>query len=407
MIALLGMLTILAVGFALSSNRRHIRLRVVGAAFALQAGIAILALYVPLGQTVLEHGARGVENLIGYADAGIRFLFGPLGTDEVGYIFAFRVLPPIIFVSSLIGVLYYLRIMQRIVILVGGFLRRVIGSRQVESLSAAANIFVGMIEAPLVVRPYLRQIGTSQLFSVMAVGLSSVAGAILLGYAALGIRLDYLLAAAFMAAPGGLLQAKMLMPEGPDEPAEDIADLKIDSFDPDSRPANVVEAAAEGAMTGLKIAVGVGAMLLAFVALLALFNDLFGWAGGLVGIETLSFEKVLGWLLAPFMFLLGVPWDEAVVAGNLVGQKTILNEFIAFARLAEIKDSISDHTEAVLTFALCGFANLQALAIIYGGLGTLVPERKHEIARLGFKAVLAGFLSNMMSAAMASLLLSL
>jgi len=427
MIALLGILTILVIAVAASTNRAAIRPRVAASAFAIQAGIAVFALYLPFGKTALATLSTGVNRLVGYADEGIQFLFGPLGGDSLGYIVAFRVLPVIIFVSSVIAVLYHLRIMQRIVLIVGGGLRRLIGTRQVESLCAAANIFVGMIEAPLVVRPYLSTLTRSQLFAVMAVGLSSVSGAILVGYASMGIRLDYLLPAAFMAAPGGLLMAKILMPEALDEPPEDIEALRVDAFDPEHRPVNVIEAAAEGAMAGLQIAVRVGAMLLAFVALLALLNDLFGLIGmglalpvdavaGWFGVADpslaeilrgLTLEKVLGWILAPLMVLLGIPWDEATIAGNLVGQKTILNEFIAFAQLAEIKDSIGAHTEAVVTFALCGFANLQALAIIFGGLGAMVPERKHEIARLGLRATFAGILSNLMSAGLASLLLRL
>lgn len=407
MIALLGILALLGIAVASSTERRHIRLRVVASAFALQAGIAAFALYTEAGRIVLESLAGGVQQLIGYADTGIVFLFGPLGDNSLGYIFAFRVLPAIIFVSAVIAVLYHLRIMQRVVLLIGGLLRKLIGTSQVESLSAAANIFVGMIEAPLVVRPYLASLSRSQLFSVMAVGLSSVSGAILVGYASLGIELRYLLPAAFMAAPGGLLMAKLLCPDDPETPQEDLASLQIDAFDPDNRPANVIEAAADGAMTGLRIAVGVGALLLAFVAILAMLNDLFGWFGGLVGIEGLSFEYLLGLVLSPLMWLMGIPWAEAVSAGNLVGQKTILNEFIAYAQLVQIQDSLSPHTRAVVTFALCGFANFQALAIIFGGLGTMVPSRRHEIARLGLRAVFAGFLSNLMSAALASVFLSL
>ncbi|GAK33393.1 nucleoside permease [Iodidimonas nitroreducens] len=407
MIALAGMLLLLAIGVLASSNWRHIRFRVVGSAFALQALIAIFALYIPMGKDVLGAVALGVGSIVTYADEGISFLFGPLGNDSSGFIFAFRVLPVIVFVSSLIAVLYYLKIMQWIVLLIGGGLQKIIGARPVESLSAAANIFVGMVEAPLVVRPYLASLSHSQLFSVMAVGLSSVSGAILVGYASLGINLEYLLAAAFMAAPGGLLQAKLLMPESPDEREEPIKALDATGFDPKNKPANVIEAAADGAMSGLKIAVSVGALLLAFVALLALLNDLFGGIGSLLGFEDLSLELVLGVVLSPLMYLMGIPWHEAAAAGNLLGQKTILNEFIAYVQLAQIQDTLSAHSVAVITFALCGFANFPALAIIFGGLGAMLPDRKSEIARLGLKAILAGTLSNLMSAAMASFLLSL
>ena len=407
MIAILGVVTLIAIAILFSENRRAINPRIVGAAFALQAGIAVFALYAPIGQNVLESMATGVQNVINYADDGIEFLFGELATEKLGFIFAVKVLPVIIFVSSFIATLYHLRIMQFIVIGLGGAIRKVVGASQVESLCAAANIFVGMIEAPLVVRPYLASLTRPQLFAIMSTGLASVSGAILVGYASIGIDLNYLIAAAFMAAPGGLLMGKLLLPDDPDAKAPEVKKLKIDAFDPDHRPVNVIEAAADGAAAGLKIAVGVGAMLLAFVALLSLLNGIFSSVGELFGVEGLTLEYILGVLFSPLMFLLGIPWDEAAAAGNLVGQKIILNEFIAFKNLADTKEALSPHSQAVATFALCGFANLSALAIIFGGLGGMVPERKHEIAKLGLKAVLAGTLSNLMSAALASVLLSL
>ena len=406
-IAVVGVAAIIGIAVLFSENRRAIRPRTVGAAFALQAALAVFALYVPFGRTVLEAMANGVQNVVDYANDGIEFLFGGIVSGELGFIFAFNVLPVIVFVSALIAALYYLRIMQWIVVILGGGLRRVVGASQVESLCSAANVFVGMIEAPLVVRPYLATLTRAQLFTVMAVGLSSVSGAILIGYASLGIDLNYLLPAAFMAAPGGLLMAKLLVPDAPGEEKPETEALNIEAFDPEDRPANVIEAAADGAASGLKIAVGVGAMLLAFVALLSLLNGIFAAVGDLFGVEGMTLEYLLGQLFAPLMFLLGVPWSEAAVAGNLLGQKIILNEFIAFVKLADVKDTLSAHTQAVVTFALCGFANLSALAIVFGGLGSMVPDRKHEIAKMGLKAVLAGTLSNLMSAALASVLLSL
>ncbi|MGF1606605.1 MAG: NupC/NupG family nucleoside CNT transporter [Rhodothalassiaceae bacterium] len=407
MIAIVGMAVLVGLAVLFSQDRRAISLRVTVAAFALQAGLAVLVLYVPFGQRALASAAFGAQNIINYADAGIRFLFGELGRDETGFIFAFRVLPIIVFVSSLIAVLYHIRLMQLIVIVIGGGLRRVIGSSRVESLVAAANIFIGMVESPLVVRPYLSRLSHSEMFAVMAVGLSSVSGAILAGYAAIGIDLQYLLAAAFMAAPGGLFMAKLLVPEDPANHVAEPEKLQITAFDPDNRPVNVIEAAADGAAEGLKIAAGVGAMLLAFVALLALVNGIVGWLGGLVGLEALTLEKILGYPLAPLMYLVGVPWQDAVTAGNLLGQKTILNEFLAFVSLTQVSDQLTDHGRAVITFALCGFANFSALAIVMGGLGSLVPDRRHEIAKLGVLAVISGTLANLMSAALASLLLSL
>lgn len=407
MIALSGVVFLFAVAVLASTDRRNIRPRIVLSAFAIQVAIAVFALYVPFGKTVLASLASGVGGIVTYADQGIAFLFGPLGNDSLGFIFAFRVLPVIVFVSALISVLYHLRIMPVIVAVIGGGLKRITGAREIESLSAAANIFVGMIEAPLVVRPYLATLSRSELFSVMAVGLSSVSGAILLGYAAIGIDLEYLLPAAFMAAPGGLLMAKLLMPESPEDASSPTPVVDIAAINAETRATNVIEAAGNGAMSGLGIAVGVGAMLLAFIALLALLNDIFAGLGNLVGISGLSLEHVLGLLLAPVMYLMGIPWSEAAVAGNLLGQKTILNEFIAYAQLAKIDETLSPHSVAVITFALCGFANFQALAIIFGGLGAMIPERKKELAQMGMRAVLAGTLANLMSAALASLLLTL
>jgi concentrative nucleoside transporter, CNT family len=406
-IAFLGVLAIPLIAVVFSENRRAIRLRVVLTAFALQAGIAVFVLYTQVGQTVLKNAAIGVQAVIQYANAGIDFVFGPLANaDGVGFVFAIKVLAVIVFVSSLMSVLYHLRIMQMIVFVIGGALQRIIGTGRIESLCAAANIFVGPIEAPLAVRPYLPGLSRSQLFAVMAAGLSSVAGAVLLGYINLGIDAQYLIAAAFMAAPGGLLMAKILVP---DDPQEAKTKEKIDLFKAadEGRAVNVIEAAADGATAGMKLALQIGAMLIAFIALVAMLNGLFSWVGGWFGMPELTLEYVLGLIFSPLMLLLGVPWEEAIVAGNLVGQKTILNEFIAFVKLAEIQGGLSEHTRAVTTIALCGFANLNALAIVLGGLGGLIPERKREIARLGLRAVLAGTLSNLMSAAMAGALFAL
>ncbi len=387
-----------------------IRPRVVLAAFAVQASIAIFVLAVPIGQTVLLAVSQGVQGIIDNALTGIRFLFGDLASDKFGApIFAVTVLPVIIFVSSLMAALYHLRIMQYVVLIIGGFFRLIIGTSRVESMCAAANIFVGPIEAPLVVRPYLSKLSRARLFAVMATGLSSVAGAILLGYASLGVRIDYLVAAAFMSAPGGLLMAKMLVPETAEEAEKEKDEVSLDirSFDADHRPVNVIEAAADGAAAGLQVAAHVGAMLIAFIALVSLLNSFVSFAGSLVGFPELTVETILGTLFSPLMLLLGIPWEDAIAAGNLIGQKTVLNEFIAFVQFIEIKETLTEHTQAVITFALCGFANLNALAIIFGGLGGLIPERKSEIAQLGLKAILAGALSNLMSAALASTILSL
>lgn len=403
---ILGVIVILGVGAFASERTRSISPRIVFSTLALQAAVAGFALATEAGQVVLGVMTRGAQNIISYADDGIIFLFGDLGDPSKMFIVAFRVLPVIIFVSSLVAVLYHLRIMQVFIQSIGWLLRTLVGTSRLESINAAANIFVGMVESPLTIRPYLEKLTRSQLFAVMSVGLSSVAGAVLVGYASLGVELKYLLPAAFMSAPGGLLMAKLLVPETgtPFEP--DAADLKTSSFG-ETKPVNVVEAAADGAASGMKLAANVGAMLIAFVALVALVNGILGSVGGLFGYPGVTLEFILGYLFAPVAFLIGIPWEEAVQAGGLLGQKVILNEFLAYVSFAEVRDVFSPHSQAVITFALCGFANLSGMAILMGGLAGMVPSRKSEIAQLGFKTVLAGTLSNLMSASLASVFMTL
>ena len=401
-----GMALILLIACALSTGRRNIRLRVVGAAFALQAGIAVIVLYIPAGKRIIEAMAFGVSNLLGYASAGTNFIFGPLASPELGgNSFAIAALPVIIFFSALISILYYLGIMQFIIKWVGGAIQKVTGISKVESLCAAANIFVGQSESPLVIRPYLASLTQSQLFTVMSVGMAGVAGTILAAYAAMGIRVDYLLAAAFMSAPGGILMAKIIMPDNPDDPAPE--DLVIAVEYEDEKPANIIMAAGMGAQTGVKLAVAVGAMVLAFVALVALANGLLGGIGGWFGYPDLSFQLVIGYIFAPIMFLLGVPWNEALGAGGLFGTKVVLNEFVAFIELGKIQDGISPLTNAIVIFALCGFANFSSIAIQLAVTGGLAPNQRPVIARLGLRALAAGSLANLMSAALAGILLSL
>ncbi|WP_217908023.1 NupC/NupG family nucleoside CNT transporter [Parasphingorhabdus flavimaris] len=401
-----GMALILLIALALSTGRRNIRLRVVGAAFALQAGIAVIVLYIPAGKRIIEAMAFGVSSLLGYASAGTNFIFGPLASPEMGgNSFAIAALPVIIFFSALISILYYLGIMQFIIKWVGGAIQKVTGISKVESLCAAANIFVGQSESPLVIRPYLASLTQSQLFTVMSVGMAGVAGTILAAYAAMGIRVDYLLAAAFMSAPGGILMAKIIMPDNPDDPAPE--ELLIAVEYEEEKPANIIMAAAMGAQTGVKLAVAVGAMVLAFVALVALANGLLGGIGGWFGMPDLSFQLVIGYIFAPIMFLLGVPWNEALGAGGLFGTKIVLNEFVAFIELGKIQDGISPLTNAIVIFALCGFANFSSIAIQLAVTGGLAPNQRPVIARLGLRALAAGSLANLMSAALAGILLSL
>src|SRR5918993_1338254 len=412
-----GILVILGIAFALSSNRRAIRTRVVGAAFALQAGIAVLVIYTDWGRAGIEAMSRGVANLLGYAGQGTAFLFGGLASHELGQNFAIQALPVIIFFAALVAILYHLGIMQRIVRWVGGAIGWITGIGRVESLSAAANIFVGQSESPLVVRPYLAALAPSQLFTIMTVGMAGVAGTILAAYAALlgEAYLPYLLAAAFMSAPGGILMAKIIMPDdppGPDElpleggAAEDDQVDVAETFEEGEQPANIIMAAAQGAQTGVKLAVAVGAMVLAFVALVALANGLLGGIGAWFGQPDLSFQMLVGFIFQPIMFLIGVPWNEAGTAGGLFGTKVVLNEFVAFIDLgAMAPGTLSDRSRAIVTFALCGFANFSSIAIQMAVTGGLAPNQRPVIARLGIKALIAGSLANLMSAALAGMLL--
>jgi CNT family concentrative nucleoside transporter len=415
-----GIAVILALAFLLSSNRRAIRLRVVAAAFALQAGIAVLVLYTPWGRAAIEGMARGVSNLLGYANRGTEFLFGPSETNPLANTFAIAALPVIVFFASLVAILYYLGIMQRIVRWVGGAIGWVTGISRVESLAAAANIFVGQSESPLVVRPYLAALTPPQLFTIMVVGMAGVAGTILAAYAALlgDPALPYLLAAAFMSAPGGILMAKIMMPddvkradelplEGGEAAATDDQIDVAETFEEGEQPANLIMAAAQGAQTGVKLAVAVGAMVLAFVALVALANGLLGGVGGWFGQPDLSFQQIIGTVFQPIMYLIGVPWNEAGAAGGLFGTKLVLNEFVAFIDLGAMQGSaaLSPRSVAIVTFALCGFANFSSIAIQMAVTGGLAPNQRPVIARLGIKALIAGSLANLMSAALAGLLL--
>lgn len=435
--SLLGMLLILGIAFALSSNRRAVRPRVVLAAFGLQAGLAALVLYVPAGNAALQVVAGGVSSLLAYAHSGVDFLFGPLAKPEIGGAsFAISALPVIIFFASLISILYYLRIMPLVIRWIGGGLEKITGISRIESLCAASNIFVGQSEAPLVIRPYLAALSPAQLFCVMTVGMAGVAGTILAAYASMGIRIDYLVAAAFMSAPGGICMAKIIMPDPRTPPPVD-GDLPENMVPPaglaaaalnradvthqpgvhvdepvplahdEERPANIIMAASEGAQTGVKLAVAVGAMVLAFVALVALANGIVGGVGHWFGIADLSFQKLLGYVFAPIFSLLGAPtWAEAMRAGGMFGTKIVLNEFVSFIDLGQARE-LSAKTVAIVTFALCGFANFSSIAIQMAVTGSLAPNQRPLIARLGLKALAAGALSNLMSAALAGMFLSL
>ncbi|MFK3890553.1 NupC/NupG family nucleoside CNT transporter [Sphingomonas sp. NPDC079357] len=439
LIGLAGIAVILLLAVLLSADRRAIRLRIVASAFALQATIATIVLYWTPGRAALAGASSGVAALLGYSQKGTEFLFGNLASPAVGgQSFAIAALPVIIFFASLVSILYYLGVMQFVVRWIGGAIEKVIGTSKVESLCAAANIFVGQSESPLVIRPYLAGLTPAQVFTVMTSGMAGVAGTILAAYASMGISIDYLLAASFMAAPGGILMAKIIMPdrvvppEGelplgdlPDETRQiELAEARISGRGPaallpegtpgeplpdathdEEKPANLIMAAAQGAQTGVKLAVAVGAMVLAFVALVALANGLLGAAGGLIGMPGLSFQGLLGYVFQPVMYLLGVPWSEAAIAGGLFGEKIVLNEFVAYIDLGKQAAALSPRTIAVVTFALCGFANFSSIAIQMAVTGSLAPNQRPTIARLGLRALAAGSLANLMSAALAGLLI--
>ncbi|MCF2949514.1 NupC/NupG family nucleoside CNT transporter [Paraglaciecola aquimarina] len=402
MVSLIGVVLMLVIAYAASAHRKAINWRTVGGAFAVQASIGALVLYFPPGIQFLLALTGYVENIIGYSQDGINFIFGDLGNKSIGFIFAFNVLPVIIFFSSLITVLYHLKIMDVVIRVIGGFLQKVLKTSRPESMSAAANIFVGQTEAPLVIKPFIPNLTRSELFAVMVGGLASIAGSVMAGYAGMGVEIKYLLAASFMAAPGGLLMAKMIIPET-EEYKNELSDEAIK----ENQYANIFDAAASGAASGLKLAVNVGAMLLAFIGLIALLNGLIGWAGGLFGTENLSFEVILGYVFQPIAWTLGVPWSEANIAGSFIGQKMVVNEFVAYLDFLQHQADISPHSQAIIIFSLCGFANFSSIAILMGGIGALAPNRRKEIAQLGLKTVLAATLANLMSAALAGFYLSL
>lgn len=395
---MIGILVVLGIAFLFSSAKTSIKPRTVLGGLTIQILFAFIVLKWEFGRGILKGFAEGVQNIINYANEGISFLFGPAADVEgFGFVFAFQVLTIIIFFSSLISVLYYLRIMQVLIKFIGGALSKLLGTSKAESMSAAANIFVGQTEAPLVIRPFIARMTKSELFAVMTGGLASVAGSVLVGYALLGVPIEYLLAASFMAAPAGLILAKVMIPETEEPNNENFI------MEKDEQSVNVIDAAARGASDGLKLAVNVGAMLLAFIALIALINGILGGIGGWFGAEGLSLEGILGFIFAPLAFAIGVPWEEAVQAGSYIGQKLVLNEFVAYSSFAPEIGNLSPKTVIVVSFALCGFANLSSMAILLGGLGAMAPNRRSDIAKLGLRAVAAGMLASLLSASIAGM----
>jgi concentrative nucleoside transporter, CNT family len=393
---LLGLAAILALAFLFSSNRGRIPWRTVIVGLTIQVAFAALVLRWSVGREVLDFFAGQVKALIDYTNAGIEFLFGKLVADRQETIFALQVLPVIIFLGALVGLLYYLRVIQWVVEIGGGAISWLLRTSKVESLYAATVIFLGQSEAPLMIQSYLKRLTRSELFAVMTGGFASVAGSTLVGYALLGAPLPYLLAATVMNAPASLYIAKMMLPETEESSSDEgVRDVR------DTESANVIDATARGALAGGRIAVIVGCLLIAFIALIALANGLLSGVGEWFGYEGLTFERVLGWVFAPVAWLIGVPWDEAAQAGTYIGEKTVLNEFVAYADFGPNVKNLSDQTVVVVTFALAGFANFASIAIQIGSIGGLAPERRGEVAQLGLKALLAGSLVNLSNAAIA------
>ena len=414
--SLIGMGVLLLAAYALSINRRAIRPRVVLSALLAQIAIGALVLFGPAGRVALSDIAIGVNHVLAFGEAGVSFVFGPLvgprmftvfGDD--GFVFALRVLPMIVFVTALISVLYYLGIMRWLVLILGTLFHKLLGVSRLESFSAVTTIFVGQAEMPAVVKPFINDMTGPELFAVMASGMAAVSGSVLAGYAGLGVNVEYLIAASFMAVPGGLLFAKIICPSV--EPS--TAQFRDVNFD-EHRPDNIIQAAGSGAEVGLRIALMVGAMLIAFIGLIALVNCLVGAIGGWFGHPTLSLEMILGEGLAPLAYLLGVPWKDAAIAGNFIGQKLLLNEFVAYVGFAPYlkgaaaiaaagRQALDPKTIEIVSFALCGFANFSSIAILAGGFSAVAPDRRAEVARYGLRVVAAATLSNLMSADIAGL----
>ncbi|KJG09763.1 NupC/NupG family nucleoside CNT transporter [Photobacterium kishitanii] len=418
LISLAGIAILVLCAILLSDNRKAINWRTVIGALVLQASFAALVLYIPLGQKMLGAMSDGVAGLLSFADVGIKFVFGDLANiEKSGFVFAIRVLPLVIFISALISLLYYFGIMQWVIKVLGGGIQKLLGTSRAESLVATGNIFLSQGESPLLIRPFLAKMTRSELFVVMTCGMASVAGSVLGGYAGLGVDLKFLIAASFMAAPGGLLMAKILVPE--QETPEEQVEIEMAT----SEHSNAIDALAAGAMNGMKVSVAIGTMLIAFVSVIAMANAGLEQVGyGLasltstMGMESLSqwfattplsMQLILGYIFSPLAFVVGVPANEMMAAGTFIGEKLILNEFVAFMDFASVKQTLSAHTQVIITFALCGFANIGSIAIQIGSIGVMAPERRSDVARLGFKAVMAATLANLMSATLAGIFVTL
>ena len=403
-IGLIGIIVILGIATLFSDNRKKINWRLVGIGLALQVVFALIILKIPAGRAFFDFCSKAITKLLDFTLEGSKFLFGNLmNQDTFGMIFALQVLPTIIFFSALMGILYYLGIMQFIVKIIAKGLCKLLGTSGAETLSAVGNIFLGQTEAPLLVKPFIKDMTKSELMAIMVGGMATVAGGVMAGYVAMGINAGDLLAGSIMAAPAGLILAKILVPETEEPKTKGTTDVKVEQT-----ASNVVEAAANGASEGLGLALNVAAMLLAFVALIALLNYIVAAIGGLFGFPTLSFQWILGKIFSPLTFVMGIPTVDLGTAGSLLGQKVMINEFVAYSEMSKYvaAGTLQPKTVLILTYALCGFANISSVAIQIGGIGALAPDRKGLIAKLGFKALLGGALATSLTGTIAGVLFS-
>ena len=397
-----GLAALLAIGFGLSSNRRKISWRVIAWGLGLQATFAVFVLRIPVGQRIFRALGAAVTWLLSFSYAGSSFVFGDIGAQhsKFGVVFAFQVLPAIIFVSALFAIMYYLGIMQVVVKAFAVMMNKVMGASGAESLNVAASIFMGQTEAPLTIRPFLPRMTRSELMTVMTAGMAHVSGSIMAAYIAFGIEARHLLTAVIMTAPGTIMMAKILEPET--EVPETLGGVRVEIPRTD---VNVVDAAARGTSEGLHLMLNVIAMLISFIALIALINGVLGFAHQYVTFIPENLQTILGWLFYPVAWVMGVPGHDTNTIAGLLGTRMVLNEFIAYAQLGPLKATLDPVSFTIATFALCGFANVSSVGIQIGGIGALAPERKHDLARLGFRAMLAGTLANFLSATLAGMLL--
>ncbi len=399
----LGLIVILAVAWLLSSHRRAIRLRILAWGLGLQFLFAILVLRTDFG-LVFQAIGKGVNAMLEYAEVGSKFLFGPLGEKggPFGVIFAFQVLPIVIFIASFFSILYYLGVMQFIVRWMALGMLKTMGASGAESLNVAASIFMGQTEAPLTIKPFIAGMTQSELFTIMASGMAHVSGAVMAAYVKIaGVEIQHLLTAVIMTAPATIMLAKIIMPEVDKPVTAGKVEIKVEKT-----AVNIIDAAAQGAGDGLHLALNIGAMLIAFLALIAMVNGILGWVHTLPAMGWLpeSLQKIFGWLFAPVAWLMGVSWKDSTAIGNLLGTRLVLNEFVAFLELAPLKAQLDPRSFTIATYALCGFANFSSIAIQIGGIGALAPSRKPDLARLGLKAVAVGSMANYMSACIAGML---